>query len=130
MNIISTEKITINVNTADLGKIDLLIHEGYYASRTEFIKNAIKMQLDKSDDDIKKLLVMENKKDWFVGVSVLTVDELQAMKRRGQVKAIRGMGLLVIDKDVSLDLMKDTISAIETYGVCRCDKAIKQYYGI
>lgn len=98
MNIISTEKITINVNTSDLGKIDLLIHEGYYASRTEFIKNAIKMQLDKSDDDIKKLLVMETKKDWFVGVSVLTVDELQAMKRRGQIKAIRGMGLLVIEK--------------------------------
>ena len=130
MNIISTEKITINVNTSDLGKIDLLIHEGYYASRTEFIKNAIKMQLDKSDDDIKKLLVMETKKDWFVGVSVLTVDELQAMKRRGQIKAIRGMGLLVIEKDVSLELMKDTISEIEIYGACRCDKAIKQYYGI
>lgn len=130
MNIISTEKITINVNTSDLGKIDLLIHEGYYASRTEFIKNAIKMQLDKSDDDIKKLLVMETKKDWFVGVSVLTVDELQSMKRRGQIKAIRGMGLLVIEKDVSLELMKDTISEIEIYGVCRCDKAIKQYYGI
>ena len=46
MNINSTEKITINVNTSDLGRIDLLIHEGYYANRTEFIKNAIKMQID------------------------------------------------------------------------------------
>ena len=42
----------------------------------------------------------------------------------------RGTGLLVIEKDVSLELMKATISAIEIYGVCRCDKEIKQYYGL
>lgn len=130
MNMVATEKITINVNTADLGKIDLLVHEGYYASRTEFIKNAIKMQLDKNDDEIKKLLLSENKKDWFIGVFVLTADELQAMKRQGQVKKICGTGLLVIEKDVCLELMKATISAIEIYGVCRCDKAIKEYYGL
>lgn len=130
MNINSTEKITINVNTSDLGRIDLLIHEGYYANRTEFIKNAIKMQIDKHDDDLKKLLFSKSKKDWFVGVSVLTVDELQAMEQRGQVKAIRGTGLLVLETDVSLELMKATISAIEIYGVCRCDKEIKQYYGL
>ena len=130
MNMISTEKITINVNTADLGKIDLLVHEGYYASRTEFIKNAIKMQLDKNDDEIKKLLLSENKKDWFIGVFVLTANELQSMKQQGQVKKICGTGMLVIEKDVSLELMKATISAIETYGVCRCDKAIKEYYGL
>lgn len=126
----STEKITINVNTSDLGKIDLLMHEGYYANRTEFIKNAIKIQIDKHADDINKLLSSENKKDWFVGVSVLTVDELQSMKRHGQVKKIRGMGLLVIEKEVGLELMKLTISAIEIYGVCRCEKEIKQYYGL
>lgn len=130
VNMVSTEKITINMNTSDLGKIDLLVHEGYYANRTEFIKNAIKMQLDKNDDDIKKLLSSESKKDWFVGVYVLTAEDLQAMKRRGQVKSIRGMGLLVIEKDVSLELMKVTISAIEIYGVCRCEKAIKQSYGL
>ena len=130
MNMVATEKITINVNTADLGKIDLLVHEGYYASRTEFIKNAIKMQLDKNDDEIKKLLLSENKKDWFIGVFVLTADELQAMKRQGQVKKICGTGMLVIEKNVCLELMKATISAIEIYGVCRCDKAIKEYYGL
>lgn len=130
MNINSTEKITINVNTSDLGKMDLLIHEGYYSNRTDFIKSAIKRQIDKHDDEINLILSSENKRDWFIGVYVLTVDELQALKRRGCVKAIRGIGLLVIEKNVSLELMKTTISAIEIYGVCRCNNEIKQYYGI
>ena len=130
MNLNSTEKITINVNTSDLGKIDLLIHEGYYSNRTDFIKSAIKRQIDKHDDEINIILSLKTKKDWFIGVYVLTVDELQAMKRRGQVKAIRGMGLLVVEKNVSLELMKASISAIEIYGVCRCNDEIKQYYGL
>ncbi len=130
MNLNSTEKITINVNTSDLGKIDLLIHEGYYSNRTDFIKSAIKRQIDKHDDEINIILSSKTKKDWFIGVYVLTVDELQAMKRRGQVKAIRGMGLLVVEKNVSLELMKASISAIEIYGVCRCNDEIKQYYGL
>lgn len=130
MNINSTEKITINVNTSDLGKIDLLIHEGYYSNRTDFIKSAIKSQVNKHDDEINMILSSKKKKDWFVGVYVLTEDELQALKRYGRKKAIRGMGLLIVDKDVSLDLMKTSISAIETYGVCRCSSEIKRYYGI
>lgn len=130
MNINSTEKITINVNTSDLGKIDLLIHEGYYSNRTDFIKSAIKRQIDKHDDEINIILSSGKKKDWFIGVYVLTVDELEAMKRRGHVKAIRGMGLLVVEKNVSLELVKASISAIEIYGVCRCNNEIKQYYGI
>lgn len=130
MNLNSTEKITINVNTSDLGKIDLLNHEGYYSNRTDFIKSAIKRQIDKHDDEINIILSSKTKKDWFIGVYVLTVDELQAMKRRGQVKAIRGMGLLVVEKNVSLELMKASISAIEIYGVCRCNDEIKQYYGL
>jgi len=107
MNINQTEKITVNANVADLGKIDLLINEGYYANRTEFIKTAIKLQLDRHDEDVKQLLQTGNKKDWFIGVAVLTVYELETMKLRGQTKEIQGMGLLVIDKDVTLELMKD-----------------------
>ena len=130
MNINSTEKITINVNTADLGKIDLLIHEGYYSNRTDFIKSAIKRQIDKHGDEINIILSAENRKDWFIGVYVLTVDELKAMKQRGCVKTIRGMGLLIVEKNVSLELMKTLISTIEIYGVCRCNNELKQYYGI
>ena len=128
MNINQTEKITVNANVADLGKIDLLINEGYYANRTEFIKTAIKLQLDRHDEDVKQLLQAGNKKDWFIGVAVLTVYELETMKLRGQTKEIQGMGLLVIDKDVTLELMKDTISAIKINGVCRCSADIKEYY--
>ena len=49
----NTEKITININIVDLGYIDLLVNEGHYSSRTEFIKTAIKRQLEYEDDSVK-----------------------------------------------------------------------------
>ena len=40
-----TEKITINLGLVDLGQIDLLVQEGFYANRTDFIRSAIRTQL-------------------------------------------------------------------------------------
>ena len=41
-----SEKITINIGLVDLGQIDLLVDEGFYANRTDFIRTAIRRQLD------------------------------------------------------------------------------------
>ena len=40
-----TEKITINLGLVDLGQIDLLVQEGFYQNRTDFIRTAIRNQL-------------------------------------------------------------------------------------
>jgi len=40
-----TEKITINLGLVDLGQIDLLVQEGFYTNRTDFIRTAIRTQL-------------------------------------------------------------------------------------
>jgi Arc/MetJ-type ribon-helix-helix transcriptional regulator len=32
-----TEKITLNLGPVDLGQIDLLVQEGFYSNRTDFI---------------------------------------------------------------------------------------------
>jgi Arc/MetJ-type ribon-helix-helix transcriptional regulator len=37
-----TEKITINLGLVDLGQIDLLVQEGFYTNRTDFIRTAIR----------------------------------------------------------------------------------------
>jgi Arc/MetJ-type ribon-helix-helix transcriptional regulator len=41
----NTEKITINLGLVDLGQIDLLVQEGFYTNRTDFIRTAIRTQL-------------------------------------------------------------------------------------
>jgi len=40
-----TEKITINLGLVDLGQIDLLVQEGFYTNRTDFIRTAIRNQI-------------------------------------------------------------------------------------
>ena len=50
------EKITINLGHVDLGHIDLLVQEGFYSNRTEFIRTAIRNQLERHTDAVKQTL--------------------------------------------------------------------------
>jgi metal-responsive CopG/Arc/MetJ family transcriptional regulator len=45
------------MNTVDLGKIDLLVHEGIYSNRTDFIRTAIGNLLDKHSFEIQQSVV-------------------------------------------------------------------------
>jgi Arc/MetJ-type ribon-helix-helix transcriptional regulator len=36
-----TEKLTVNLTPVDLGRIELLVEQGFYANRAEFIRTAI-----------------------------------------------------------------------------------------
>lgn len=130
MNTSPLEKITINANTADLGKIDLLVSEGFFATRTEFIKLAIKALLEQHEQDTRDILKIKVKNDWFIGVSAIAKSELEVLKAKGQKKTIVGMGLLVIDQDIPLQLLQDVITAIKVYGVCRCAPDIKTHYAL
>ena len=40
-----SEKITINIGLVDRGESDLLVDEGFFANRTDFIRTAIRRQL-------------------------------------------------------------------------------------
>jgi Arc/MetJ-type ribon-helix-helix transcriptional regulator len=48
-----SEKITINLGFVDLGQIDLLVREGFYSNRSDFIRTAIRTQLDRHTDAVK-----------------------------------------------------------------------------
>ena len=49
-----SEKITINVGLVDLGQIDLLVREGFFANRTDFIRTAIRRQLDSRSNAVDR----------------------------------------------------------------------------
>ena len=48
------QKITINLGFVDLGQIDLLVSEGFYGNRTDFIRTAIRNQLGRHADAVKQ----------------------------------------------------------------------------
>ncbi len=129
----TTEKITININTVDLGYIDLLVSEGYYATRTEFIKTSIKKQLEKHENDSKKLLEQRGNfgYQYSVGVGIFTKSELEKIIKNNEPKIkVAFVGLCIFPKDVTLELLEQTVESIKVYGVCRCSKEIKDKYNL
>jgi Arc/MetJ-type ribon-helix-helix transcriptional regulator len=129
----TTEKITININTVDLGYIDLLVTEGYYASRTEFIKTSIKKQLDKHEEDTKKLVKQKENHGFqlSIGIGGFSKKELERLKSENTKKMnIIFIGLFVLPKEIPLDLLEQTVESMKVYGVCRCSQEIKERYGL
>ena len=128
----ATEKITININTVDLGYIDVLVSEGYYATRTEFIKTAIKRQLEGHHRELERLIERkEQRHTWtVVGIGGLTESDLLKAKTAGQKLRIAVVGLLIIPEDIPMELIEETVESIHVYGVSRCSREIKARYGL
>lgn len=128
----ATEKITININTVDLGYIDVLVSEGYYATRTEFIKTAIKRQLDGHNRELERLIERkEQEHNWaIVGIGGLTKSDLLKAKAAGKKLRITVVGLLTIPEDIPMELIEETVESINVYGVSRCSKEVKMRYGL
>lgn len=116
-----TEKITINLNVVDLGKIDLLVDEGFYTNRTDFIRTAIRKELDEQKIYIESSITRQHK---VVGIVRYTAKDLQAYRERGEMIDIRVVGFLNIANDVSVELAEETISSIEIQGVSTMSKEI------
>lgn len=118
-----SEKITINMSVVDLGKIDLLVEEGFYANRTDFIRTGIRNQLDKHTEDVKQTVT---RKTMAVGVVSYGRKSLEARQKAGEKVSALVVGSLVIANDVSVELALDTIEAIKVYGVLKANKAVKE----
>lgn len=117
-----TEKITINLNVVDLGKIDLLVARGFYASRTDFIRASIRELLNKHEDDFKKDVTYRTA---GLGVMYESRPELEKLARIGEQKDIYVIGMLIIASDVTPELALATIRSLHVYGVLRANDAVK-----
>lgn len=127
----ATEKITININTVDLGYIDVLVSEGYYATRTEFIKNAIKRQLEGHNRELERLIQRkEQKNPCIVGIGCFTKSDLLKARAAEQKLRITVVGLLIIPESIPLELIEETVESINVYGVIRCSREVKARYGL
>lgn len=117
-----SEKITINVGYVDLGHIDLLVHEGFYSNRTDFIRTAIRNHLASHADAVKQSIVRHTLE---LGLRRYSREELEAVKAAGGKLHIQVVGLAAIADDVSPELARSTIKSITVLGALHASKAVK-----
>ena len=117
-----TEKITINLGPVDLGQIDLLVQEGFYSNRTDFIRTAIRTQLATHAEVVKHTVA---RKTLQLGIQHYTRRDLEAMRAAGKTVQINVLGLASIAEDVSPELALATIDSIEVLGAFRASAAVK-----
>ena len=117
-----TEKITINLGYVDLGQIDLLVQEGFYSNRTDFIRTAIRNQLDRQGDVVKQS-VARHQLD--LGLHHYARADLEKVKAMGEMLHIQVLGLAVIASDVPPELARETIASIHVLGALSASPAVK-----
>ena len=117
-----TEKITINLGYVDLGHIDLLVQEGFYSNRTDFIRTAIRNQLSTHREEVRQSIVRHTLE---LGLRLYTRADLEAAKKADEKLHIKVLGLASIASDVTTELALDTIGSITVLGALHASKEIK-----
>jgi Arc/MetJ-type ribon-helix-helix transcriptional regulator len=119
---LDSEKITINLGYVDLGHIDLLVSEGFYSNRTDFIRTAIRNQLTAHSEALKQVVA---RKMLVLGLQQFDAAALEAVRAAGQTLQIRVLGLAAIGLDVTPELALATIDSITVLGALHASAAVK-----
>ncbi|MFZ0422201.1 MAG: CopG family transcriptional regulator [Xanthobacteraceae bacterium] len=118
-----SEKITINLGYVDLGQIDLMVEEGFYSNRTDFIRTAIRNQLERHADVVKKSTV---RKSLDLGLRHYSREDLEAARRAGEMLHIHVLGLASIASDVTPELARAAIASVVVLGALHASPAVKE----
>jgi Arc/MetJ-type ribon-helix-helix transcriptional regulator len=117
-----TEKVTINLGYVDLGQVDLMVQEGFYSNRTDFIRTAIRNQLATHADVVRKTVA---RKTLELGLRHYSRADLEAVRGRGEKLQIQVLGLATIAADVTPELVEETIDSITVLGALQASPEIK-----
>jgi Arc/MetJ-type ribon-helix-helix transcriptional regulator len=118
-----SEKITTNLGLIDLGHIDLLVQEGFYANRTDFIRAAIRSQLDRHNDALKQFIT---RRQLELGLRRYSRLDLEAVRDAGEKLDIQVLGLAVIASDVSAELARASIASLQILGALHASEEVKE----
>lgn len=117
-----TEKLTLNIGYVDLGKIDLLVREGFYSNRSDFIRTAIRNQLSTHSAEVERVVVRQT---FDVGLRDFTRAELEAKLKSGERLSVNVVGLARIATDVTGELAAATIESITVLGALQASAEVK-----
>ena len=117
-----SEKLTLNLGFVDLGSIDLLVRDGFYSNRSDFIRTAVRNQLAIHAEASKQAasrLTLE------LGLRTFARKDLEAVQAAGERLKVRVLGLAIIADDVSPELARATIESITVLGALHASAEIK-----
>ena len=117
-----SEKITINLGHVDLGHVDLLVADGHYSNRTDFIRTAIRNQLGRHDEVVRQAVA---RKELELGLRYYGKAELEAARDAGTPLVIKVLGLVSIASDVTPALARAAIASVTVLGALQASPAIK-----
>ena len=117
-----SEKITINLGFVDLGQIDLLVQEGFFSNRTDFIRTAIRNQLERHAESVRK---SASRRTLEYGLRHVTRAELETMHETGQLLHLRVIGLASIARDVTPELARATIASVQVLGSLQASPEVR-----
>ncbi len=122
-----SEKITINLGFVDLGHIDLLVQDGFYANRTDFIRTAIRNHIASHAGDARKSITRQTLE---LGLRHFTRADLEAVRAAGEKLHIKVLGLVSLSPDISPELALATIESITVLGALHASKELKTALGV
>ena len=117
-----SEKITVNIGYVDLGQIDLLVRDGFYSNRTDFIRTAIRNQLQHHSDAMR---LSVSRKKLELGLRHVTKQELEAAKNAGELLQIHVLGLVTFAADITPELARASIASIQVLGALQTSSELK-----
>jgi Arc/MetJ-type ribon-helix-helix transcriptional regulator len=117
-----TEKITINLGYVDLGQVDLLVQEGFYSNRTDFIRTAIRNQIDRHAEVLRQSV---SRKTLDLGLRRYSRADLQRVRDAGEMLQINVLGLVSIASDVTPELARATIASVSVLGAFHADPVVR-----
>lgn len=119
-----SEKITINMMPVDLGQIDLMVEQGFYSNRTDFIRIAIRNQLQSHNTEVKQYV---NERFFVMGVLEFNKQHLEDLTKRGKQVELKLIGALIVSEDVSLELAKQAFGKVKIFGTIKAPQQVKQF---
>jgi Arc/MetJ-type ribon-helix-helix transcriptional regulator len=119
---VESEKVTINLGYIDLGHIDLLVKDGFYSNRTDFIRTAIRNQLDRQGDVVRGSVARQG---LDLGLRHYSREDLEAAQERGETLHINVLGLASIASDVSPELAVATIASVSVLGALHASLKVR-----
>ena len=117
-----SEKVTINLGYVDLGRIDLLVQEGFFSNRTDFIRTAIRNQLRSHSDEVSRSIERHMLE---VGLLELGAARLEAAREANETLHVKVVGLVRIASDVTPELALQTIGSLTVLGALQASPEIK-----
>ncbi|MEM7711092.1 MAG: CopG family transcriptional regulator [Pseudomonadota bacterium] len=120
---VETEKLTMNLGYVDLGRIDLLVEEGFYTNRTDFIRTAVRAQLERHGTEVGALL---ERRVLEMGLRDVTRAELETAEAAGERLHIKVVGLARLAPDIPVELARRTIAAIDVLGALQASPELKR----